>query len=350
MSKKIITAIVGFGMSAEYFHAPFINANPNFILKKIVERKTGKSKQVYPHINIVRSYEEILNDPGIELIVITTPNSTHYEMGKQALLAGKHVVIEKPFTRSSIEAGELIDIAEEKEKVLAVYQNRRWDGDFLTVKKIIREKPLGELVEYRSHFDRYRNFIKPSSWKEEGTAGTGLLYDIGPHLIDQALNLFGKPETIFADLRVQREGSKIIDNFELILSYGKLKVILNSGFLYLHPLTRFALFGTEGAFIKNGLDPQEDMLKKEGYTNSPEWGKEPGNLWGVLYSQAGGIEHQRKIKTAAGCYQKFYENIFDAIVNDAPLAVKPEEAYTTIRIIELAIESSNRKSIINFKD
>jgi len=344
----IKTAIVGFGMSGEYFHAPFINADPKFELVKVLERHTERSKRFYPYVNVVKNIEDILNDNEIELVIITTPNSTHYELGKKALMAGKNVIIEKPFTCTSKETEELITIAKKSNLVLSPFQNRRWDGDFLTVKKIVEEKRLGYLVEYRSHFDRFRNFIKPNTWKEEEEFGTGVLYDIGPHLIDQALVLFGLPKTIFADLRTQREGGKIIDNFELILNYGKLKVVLNSGFLYKQSYIRFGLFGTEGSFIKNGLDPQEDTLKLSGYSPGLNWGKENEELWGVLDTNSDGSNFKGKIETQAGCYQDYFENIYDAIINKKELAVKPEDALAYMRIIELAIESNDKKRVFDF--
>ncbi|MHB1687569.1 MAG: Gfo/Idh/MocA family oxidoreductase [Ignavibacteriaceae bacterium] len=348
MSQRINTAIVGFGMSGEYFHAPFIDANPNFNLVKVVERLSERSKEIYPYVNAVKRYEDVLNDKDIDLVIIATPNSAHYEMGKQALLADKHVVIEKPFTRTSAAAKELIDLALSKNKILSPFQNRRWDGDFLTVKKIIFSKLLGDLVEFRSHFDRYRNDVKPNTWKEENLLDSGLLYDLGPHLIDQALVLFGNPASVYADLRIQRERGKIIDNFELILNYKKLKVVLNSGFLYKQPLVRFALYGTEGSFIKNGIDPQEAALKNYKFKNQPEWGTDREDQWGCYNTQIKGLNINGKIETAAGCYQNYYENIYDAIANQKELAVKPEEAHVTARIIELAIESNKNKSVVDF--
>lgn len=348
MSEKINTAIVGFGMSGEFFHAPFIDANPKFNLVKVVERVSEKSKAIYPYVQVVKNYEEVLNDKDIDLVIITTPNSTHYKMGMEALHAGKHVIIEKPFTRTSAAAKELIDLAVSKNRILSPFQNRRWDGDFLTVKKLLDSNLLGELIEYRSHFDRFRNEIKAGNWKEEDLLDSGLLYDLGPHLIDQALILFGKPISVYADLRSQREGSKIIDNFELILNYSNLKVILNSGFLYKLPLVRFALFGTQGSFIKNGIDPQEATLKNYRFKNNPEWGIEPESEWGNYSAKIGGLDIKGKIQTIAGCYQNYFDNIYEAIVNRKELAVKPQEALVTAQIIELAIESNKRKGVVDF--
>lgn len=336
-------------MSGEYFHAPFIDADPKFKLVKIMERHSEKSGEKYPYVKVVKKFEDILEDDEIELVIITTPNSTHYEYGKMALSAGKHVIIEKPFTCTSAEAKDLTAIAKKSSLVLSPYHNRRWDGDFLTVKKIIREKLLGTLVEYHSHFDRFRNFIKPNSWKEIDDYGSGLLFDIGPHLIDQACVLFGQPETIFAGLRIQRDNGKIIDNFELILGYGKLKVVLNSGYLYKQSLARFAIFGSEGSFIKNGLDPQEETLKASGYTPGVQWGKEEKKYWGYLDTNVKGSEYNGKIETLAGCYQNYFEDIYEAIINRKEPTVRPEDALIAMRIIELAIESNDKKRVVDFR-
>jgi scyllo-inositol 2-dehydrogenase (NADP+) len=350
MRKKINAALTSFGMSGEYFHATFLDANPDFSMVKVLERHSERSKKIYPYVNVVKDFKNILSDSDIDLVVINTPNYLHYEMGKKALAAGKHVIIEKPFTPTVKEAKELINLANKKNRLLSVYQNRRWDGDFLTVKKIIENKLLGELVEFRSHFDRYRNFIKPNSWKEEEKPGSGLLYDIGSHLIDQAVCLFGKPLSVFADLRTQRKKSKIIDNFEIILNYSKLKVILNSGFLYKQPLVRFVLSGAKGTFIKNGLDPQEDTLKTSGFKNSITWGNEPEEQWGIMNAEINGLDFKGKIKTEPGKYYRYYENVYEAVTNRKKLDVKPEQVLVTSRIIELALKSNKEKKVIEYID
>ena len=350
MNKKVNTALVGFGMSGEFFHAPFLNANPNFNLTKIVERHSNRSKKLYPQVEVVKDYLEVIHDQEIDLIIINTPNHLHFQMAKEALLHSKHVIVEKPFTVTTDEAKELVKVAKEKNKIVTAFQNRRWDGDFLTVKKIIKDKLLGELAEYESHFDRFRNFIKPNTWKEETLPGTGLLYDIGPHLIDQAVCLFGKPHSVFADLRTQRPNGKIIDNFELILDYGKLKVTLRSNYLSKIPLPRFTLHGTEGSFIKFGLDPQEETLKISGYKNSSDWGKEPEEFWGAIDTTVNGASLNKRIETIPGNYENYFENVYEAIALDKELIVKPEEALTTIQIIELAIKSNDNKCVIKFDE
>jgi predicted dehydrogenase len=350
MGKIINTAIIGFGMSGEYFHAAFLDADPNYRLIKVVERHSNRSKHLYPYIEVVRDFSSVLDDDDIDLIIINTPNHLHFEMAKKALMFGKHVVVEKPFTTTSKEAEELINIAAAQGKILTVYQNRRWDGDFLTVKKIIESKILGELVEFESHFDRFRNYIKPNSWKEEILPGAGLLYDIASHLIDQSVCLFGNPTSLYTDLRTQRPSGKIIDAFEVILNYNKLKVTLKSNYLSKIPLPRFTLHGTEGSYIKNGLDPQEETLKKYGYRKSPDWGAEPSEFWGMIDAKLNGLIFYGEIETIAGSYASFYENLYEVLVNGKELAVKPMEALNTIRIIELAMESSRTKSEVKLKE
>ena len=218
----------------------------------------------------------------------------------------------------------------------------------MTVRKIIKDKLLGELVELESHFDRFRNFIKPNTWKEENLPGTGLLYDIGSHLIDQAICLFGKPDSLFADLRIERTGGKIIDCFEIIMNYGKLKVTLKSNYLSKIPLPRFTLHGTEGSFVKYGLDLQEDTLKLTGFKDTADWGKDSEEFWGMIDTTFHGVQIKKKIETMHGAYPVFFQNLYEAIAEGKELDVKPEEALITARIIESAIESSNKKKIIEF--
>ncbi len=346
--KKINVGIVGYGMSGKYFHAPFIHSNEKFNLKKIVERKSEYSKKDYPYIEVVKEYSSLLKDDSLDLIIISTPNSTHKDFTKEALLAGKNVIVEKPFTITSKEAGELIALAKKQNKILSVFQNRRWDGDFLTVQKIIKSGYLGRLVEFESHYDRFRNFIKPHTWKEEEGKGHGILYDLGSHLIDQALVLFGLPESIWADVRTQRDGGKVEDAFEIVLFYksnSSPKVTLKGSLLVREVGPRYIMHGTNGSFIKFGLDPQEEDLKKGISPLSEEWGIEPKENWGLLNTEINKFHFNGRIETEAGCYQNYFNNIYDAIVNKKPLAVKPEEAKNVIRIIELAYKSSSLKKV-----
>jgi predicted dehydrogenase len=346
LEKIIHVGLASYGMSGKVFHGPLLKAHSGFRLKKVVERSAEKSKADYPEVEVVRSFEELLADEAIQLVVVNTPNALHYEMAKQALQAGKHVIVEKPFTVTAEEARELIKLAQSKQLILTVFQNRRWDGDFLTVQKVLEQKLVGKLVECEIHYDRFRNFIEANTWKEETGPGSGILYNLGSHLIDQALVLFGTPKSIMADLRTQRPGGSIDDSYHITLHYPDLRVILKSSYLVREAGPRYILHGTEGSFLKWGLDPQEDALKKGGLPGQPDWGTEPASEWGVLNTQVGELHFKGTVETLPGAYQQFYENLYDAITLKVLLSVKPEESLEVIRIIQAAIESNRRKQTV----
>lgn len=348
MADEIGVGLIGYGMAARVFHAPMIQSIPRLRLKKIVERHGDESRRRYPQVEVVREVAALLQDEEIELVVITTPNASHFELAEKSLLADKHVVVEKPFTTSSAQARQLIELARERNRVLSVHQNRRWDGDFQTVRRLLEGELLGRLVEYESHYDRFRNQRRPNAWREEAGEGGGILFDLGAHLIDQAQVLFGLPQMITADLRAQRDFAKAVDNFELILHYDALKVTLKAGMLVRGQVPRFILHGTHGSFVKYGMDVQEEALKRGLAPSAPDWGEEPRELWGTLNTQVGGLHFEGRVETIAGRYQTFYENIVETIDGRAELAVKPEEAMNTIRIIELAIQSDDQKRTILF--
>ena len=346
---ELQVGLIGYGMAGQIFHAPVIAAIPPLRLTKIVERRGQTSRERYPWVEVVREAATLFEDQEIELVVVATPNSSHFELARQALMAGKHVVVDKPFTLTSEQAQELIDLARQRNKVVSAFQNRRWDGDFQTVRQIVQQGCLGRLVEYESHFDRFRNTFSPErAWREEAGPGSGVLFDLGSHLIDQAQVLFGLPQMLTADIRSQREAGKADDQFELILHYDELKVTLKAGLLVRQPGPRFALHGTEGSFVKYGVDPQEEALKRGRSPREPAWGTEPETRWGVLDTQIGGLHFQGTIETAQGCYQAYYENIHQAIRGEAELIVRPEEARNTIRLIELAVQSHAEQRTVAF--
>ncbi|MCU1267907.1 MAG: oxidoreductase domain protein [Acidobacteria bacterium] len=347
MTNEIRVGLIGYGMSGRVFHAPIIQSVPHLKLKTVVQRRADDSRDRYPSVAVVQDAAAVFADPDIDLVVITTPNNSHFDLARKALLANKHVVVEKPFTNTVNEARQLIEIARQQNRIVSAFQNRRWDGDFLTVKQILNGELLGRLVEYESHFDRYRNLRQPT-WREEAGPGSGILFDLGSHLIDQAQVLFGLPQLITADISAQRETSQITDNFELILHYDRLKVTLKAGMLVREPGARFTLHGTAGSFVKFGLDPQEGDLKKGLTPSVANWGEESEDDWGKLNTEIGGLNIQGRIKTIAGCYQAYYQNIAAAIAGQAELAVKPEEARNTIRIIELAMQSAEQRRTIPF--
>ena len=258
MNDPIKTALIGFGAAGKYMHAPFlITQKENYEVVVVLERHLEESKQLFPAAKIIRSIDELLLIDEIELVIITTPNETHLPYAKAALSAGKHVVVEKPFTISTADALELIQLSKDVNKIISVYQNRRYVTDFLTIKEILHKNLLGDVHEFEAHYDRYRPEAKPNAWREENKPGSGILYDLGAHLIDQAFYLFGSPKNITADIRLQRPHARTVDNFELQLDYGFIKVILKSGMLVREPGPRYMVHGTKGSFIKYGEDPRK---------------------------------------------------------------------------------------------
>ncbi len=347
--RVVKVGLIGYGMAGRVFHAPVIVAVAGLQLAKVVERRGETARQRYPWVEVVREAAALFEDEAIELVVVATPNATHYDLARQALLARKHVVVDKPFTLTTEQAGQLIELARQQNKVLSVFQNRRWDGDFQTVSQIVRQGCLGRLVEYESHFDRFRNYFSPErAWREQGGPGSGVLFDLGPHLLDQAQVLFGLPQMLTADIRSQREVGKADDQFELILHYDHLKVTLKAGLLVREPGPRFALHGTEGSFVKYGVDPQEEALKRGLSPQEADWGLEPQAQWGTLNTQIDGLHFYGQVETIRGCYPAYYENVYQAITGQAGLIVKPEEARNTIRLIELALQSNAEKRTVAF--
>lgn len=343
--ERIKVGLAAFGMSGKVFHAPFISTNPHFELRKIVERSKDLSKELYPQAQIVRTFSDLLTD-DIDLIVVNTPDSTHYEYCKEALEAGKHVIVEKPFT-STIEQGEeLIRLAEKKHLALSVFQNRRWDADFLTVQEIIRKGLLGKLVEYESTFQRYRNFIKPGTWKETGEAGGGLTYNLGSHLIDQALVLFGMPEAVYAETAILRDGGKVDDYFVIRLLYPDIKVNLKASYLMKEPFPRFVLQGTLGSYTKYGVDKQEAALAAGETPDQSHWGEETEAEWGILNTEINGKETRKKYPSLRGNYGEFYENIYKHIKENKPLITDARQVIQVIKIIEAAYKSSKERRVI----
>ncbi|MDR1672386.1 MAG: oxidoreductase [Bacteroidales bacterium] len=343
---KIHAGLASFGMSGKVFHAPILTHHQGFYLNTIVERSKNEAKAIYPDVSVVRSFDELLHNDNIELVVINTPDHTHFELAHKALEAGKHVIIEKPFTQTIGQGEDLLNLAHKKGLKLSVFQNRRWDGDFLTVRRIIDNQWLGRLVEFESNYMRFRNFIQPDTWKESALQGIGIVYNLGSHMIDQALMLFGMPEAVWADVDSLRGGSEIDDYYHIKLSYPDVKVTLKASYLAREEGARYTLNGTQGSFLKYGIDPQEDALKQGGNPTQPGWGQEPERFWGILNTDCNGIHIRGKIETVAGNYASYYDNIYDVLRNDAVLDVLPEQALNVIRLIEAAMESSRIRQYI----
>jgi len=353
MSAEIGVAVIGFGLAGQVFHAPFVSAVPGLRLEAIVQRKGDEAAKAYPSARILRSVDEALKDAAVQLVVVGTPNETHFALAKQALLAGKHVVIDKPFAPTSAEAKELQELAEKQGVVLAPFHNRRWDGDFRTVQRLLAEEAVGRLVTYESHFDRFRPLPRENTWKEGANSANGLLMDLGPHLVDQALTLFGAPVGITASVRKDRDKTDIEDAFDITLEYpgysGQhgLRAHCRSSMLACDAAPRFLLHGTKGSFKKYGLDPQEPALvggAKVPRMGEGGWLAEPESQWGTLtvapVPADPGTLTRTKVKTELGDYRLYYANVRDAINGAAKLAVTPEDGYRTVKLLEMARESS----------
>jgi len=347
VSQDIKVGVVGFGLAGKVFHAPFVSAVPGLRLASIVERRGDAAAKAYPGVFIARSFDEMLEDPGIRLVVIGTPNETHFDLAGQALRAGRNVVIDKPFAASSAQARELIDLATAKNLLLAPFHNRRWDGDFLTVRKLLDQNTLGRLVSFESHFDRFRPIVREGTWKEAANAANGLLFDLGPHLVDQAVALFGTPQTVTASVRKDRDHTGIEDAFDVRLDYPHLTVWCRSTMVAADPAPRFLLHGTLGSFRKDGVDPQEPAIvagAKIPVLGEGDWLAEDRDHWGSLTlapnpSEPTQLTHT-SVPTEPGDYRLFYANVRDALNGTAYLAVSAEAGLLAIQILELARESS----------
>ena len=342
----INTAICSFGMSGWVFHAPFINLNPGFNFYAVWERSKNLAEKKYPGVKTYRLLDDMLADDSVELVIVNTPNSTHYEYAKKALQAGKHVIVEKPFTITVDEGKELIAIAEKENKKLSVYQNRRYDSDFKILKKVIREKWLGEIVEAEMHFDRFKDELSPKIHKEIPGPGNGILYDLGSHLIDQAIQLFGKPNQIFADIQILRPISRVDDYFELLLYYDKLRVRLKASLAVREALPGYTLYGLKGSFIKQRTDVQETLLQAGITPGKSDWGTEPPAEMGLLHTEKDGEIIREFVQSEQGNYDEYYDGIFQAIRNNKPLPVTAEDGLEVIKIIEAAYKSNSAKCVV----
>ena len=345
--------VIGYGLGGRVFHAPFVSAVPGLRLVSIMQRTGDKAAKAYPAIKIERSLEGTLADKSVDVVVVSTPNETHFALAKQVLEAGKHVVIDKPFSPTSAEAQELGRIAKSKGLLAIPFHNRRWDGDFQTVRKLLQEDAIGRLVTFESHFDRFRPTPRENTGKEAGNPANGMLFDLGPHLVDQALALFGPPDAITASVRADRDQTAIEDAFDTTLHYpgknGKgMLAHCRTSYLACINSPRFLLHGTAGSFKKHGLDPQEGALEggaKVPVMGSNEvWLNEKESAWGKLAVAPNPADPsmliERQVKTELGDYRGFYANVRDAVLGKAPLAVTAEDGYRVSKLLELARESS----------
>lgn len=336
-------AVAAYGSASRVFHVPLLRTIPGLDLRMVVSRTPEAVRTALPQVRAVQDFAAVCADPGIDLVVIPTPNDTHAPLAAQALAAGKHVVVDKPFTLTVAEAQRLLELAAVKGRVLSVFQNRRWDADFLTLRRVLASGAIGEPVHFESHFDRYRPQV-PDRWRDRAGPGSGLWYDLGPHVVDQTLQLFGKPRAMFVDLASQRDGATTDDRFHALLRYDRLRVVLHATTLAAAESPRFVLHGTKGSWIKYGLDPQEDALKAGGVPGGAGWG-EDGHP-GMLTTAAGSVA----VPNQPGDYRKYYLAVRDAIRGTGPNPVTPTEALAVMTMIELGQRSSATRREMTIQD
>jgi predicted dehydrogenase len=379
----IRVGLVGFGMAGRVFHAPLLSSVEGLELAAVVERNSDTAAARYPGITVYRSLEAMLADASLGLFVVATPNGAHFPLAKEILQAGKNVVVDKPMTLTSAEAAELIGIAKEHGVLLAPFHNCRWDSDFQTVQKLLHEGSLGRLVAFQSRLDRWRPApYTERVWKESAEAGGGKLLDLGPHLVDQALVLFGKPEAVSAEVVREKDGPGVNDAFTIRLRYGDSRVgvsfqdpcqvadslavaatlghqfrdaatreslypgliaTLGANSLSLSAAARFHLRGTKGSYWKHGVDPQEAALNKITRIDDPAWGQVPAANWGVLHVGIEGGSVSRPVPALPGDYRLYYASIRDALLGKAPAPVTGIDGWRVARLLEWAEESSEKR-------
>jgi scyllo-inositol 2-dehydrogenase (NADP+) len=346
MSRTIKTALLSFGLSGKVFHAPFLQLHQGFELIGTWERSKKIFCSQYPGTKTYQTLEELLSDKDVELVIVNTPTSTHFEYARQTLLAGKHAVVEKAFTSTAAEAKELKAIADKNGLKLSVFQNRRWDSDFKTVRKVISEGLLGEIVEANLSYDRYNPALSPKAHKETPSPGSGVVKDLGPHLIDQALVLFGMPESLFADIMITRAGSQVPDYFEIILRYPKHRARLRAGYFVREPAPSYIFHGRLGSFHKSRGDTQEPRLlggEKPGH----EGMREPDSEQGLLHTEKDGVIVKRKVETLPGNYLDYYEGVYKAITENKEIPVSASDGIRVMQIIEAAELSNKEKRVVS---
>jgi len=349
-ARALQVALIGYGSAAKVFHAPLISGVPGLALACIHSRHPTQVLRDWPQVRVVASAQEALQDPAIDLVVIATPNDTHYPLALAALQAGKHVVVDKPCTVSLADTEHLLAVAAERARVLTVFQNRRFDADFLALQQVMASGALGRVVQVASHFDRYRPVV-PQRWREQNLPGSGLWFDLGPHLIDQALALWGLPDALSLDLACLRDGAQVNDWFHAVLRYDSahkgLRVILHASTLVAELGPRWAVHGTQGSFTKFGLDTQEDALKAGGRPNLDslqDWGFDPQPAEVLQLTQIGGVAApvsvRRSITNLPGNYLQFYANLRDHLLGQADLLISPTQVQAVMQVLDLGRRSA----------
>lgn len=343
MSDAIRVGLIGYGYASKTFHAPLISGTPGMTLAAVSSSDQSKVLADWPANKVVSDPRQLFDDSAIDLVVIPTPNDTHFPLAKAALEAGKHVVVDKPFTVTLSQARELDAIAKREGRLLSVFHNRRWDSDFLTVKSLITEGLLGEVGYFESHFDRYRPQVR-NRWREQGGPGSGIWYDLGPHLLDQVVNLFGLPVSMHVDLAQLRPGSQSTDYFHAVLAYPQRRVVLHGTLLAAAETARYIIHGSRGSYVKYGLDPQEERLKSGERLPQEDWGYDMRD--GLLTRAEGEELTEEPWLTLPGNYPAYYAAIRDALNGVGENPVPAGQAIQIMELIELGLESARHRAAI----
>ncbi|HZZ12083.1 MAG TPA: oxidoreductase [Paraburkholderia sp.] len=338
MSTSLKIGLMGYGFAGATFHAPVIEHCGRASVAAIATSQPERALADYPHARAVADLDALLALDELDCIVIATPNDTHFDLARRTLEAGKHVVVDKPVTLSAADAHTLANIALARGRLFVPFHNRRWDGDFLTVRELLAGGELGRVTQYESHFDRFRPEVR-QRWREEPSRGGGLLFDLGPHLIDQSLALFGAPQTVSATVRTHRDQASAPDYVHLQLGYGEFEVVLHASALTAVVAPRFAIHGTRGSYVKFGLDTQEDQLKAGLRPGDEGFGA--GNLPGVLRVLEGDQEIEKSVPTHNGEYVEFYRALADSIQTGVKFPVSAQDAVDVMTLVELAARSSD---------
>ena len=343
MSDSIRVGLIGYGYASKTFHAPLIAGTPGMALAAMSSSDATKVHADWPTVPVVSEPKHLFNDPNIDLIVIPTPNDTHFPLAKAALEAGKHVVVDKPFTVTLSQARELDALAKSLGRLLSVFHNRRWDSDFLTVKALLSEGTLGEITFFESHFDRFRPQVR-NRWREQAGPGSGIWYDLAPHLLDQAVNLFGLPVSMTVDLAQLRPGAQTTDYFHAILSYPQRRIVLHGTMVAAAESARYIIHGTRGSYVKFGLDPQEDRLKNGERLPQEDWGYDMRD--GVVTKVEGETLVEETLLTSPGNYPAYYAAVRDALNGTGENPVPASQAIQIMELIELGIEAAKHRATL----
>lgn len=340
-------ALCSYGMSGKVFHAPLITAEPGLKLHTILQRNEPTALADYPQVNIAKTFEEVLANPDIHLVVVNTPNELHYSMTKAALQAGKHVVVEKPFILDIDQGNELIALAKSQQKILSVFQNKRLESDHLDVQKIIESGALSRIVEVEWHYDRYRTNVTHKKWKEDKLPGSGTWFDLGIHMVDSMLCLFGKPNAVYADMRSLRRAEGSTDYFNVCFHYADMRVILRSNTFVSEKGATVTIHGDKGSFLKFGQDVQEAQMMRGLIPGVEGWAQPGQDNYGILHAHNNGEATRTIIPGQPGCYEYFYQNIADAISGNTPLAFLPQQSLLGVELLLAGEESAKQHCLIN---